>query len=424
MLESTIDLASPRGALRDVPFMGVIWVVAEAMKLGFTNGDPDWCNLGQGQPEVGEMKGAPRRIDAVTMRPEDHAYGPLGGVPELRQAVAGHYNRLYRKGKSRYRPENVAVANGGRLALSRAIAALGAVNVGYPLPEYTAYEDMLALHLARVNPMPVRTRAQDGFAVTPKLLARAIDDLGLSAFLFSNPCNPTGAVVSGRPLAEMVALARERRITLLLDEFYSHFIYTAAGGPAKGPVSAAAHVRDPEKDPVVLIDGLTKSFRYPGWRVGWCVGPSAMIDTIARVASALDGGPSRIAQRAALKALEPAQADQETRALREVFAKKRRLMLARLKKMGVVFPRAPLGTFYCFGSLARLKPPFDDAMHFFRRALERKVLTVPGEFFDVNPGKRRRVTSPYRNWMRFSFGPPQDNVELGLDRLEQMLARG
>jgi len=141
-------------------------------------------------------------------------------------------------------------------------------------------------------------------------------------------------------------------------------------------------------------------------------------------ASAMDGGPSRIAQRAALIALEPDRADQETTALRTVFAKKRNLMLARLKKLGVRFPKEPLGTFYCFGSLEKMKPPFDDAMHFFREALQRKVLTVPGEFFDVNPGKRRRAPSPYRQWMRFSFGPPQGNMELGLRRLEEMVRRG
>ena len=60
-------------------------------------------------------------------------------------------------------------------------------------------------------------------------------------------------------------------------------------------------------------------------------------------------------------------------------------------------------------------------MSFFRRALERRVLTVPGEFFDIDPGKRRRRHSPYRQWMRFSFGPPMDNMVLGLDRLEAML---
>ena len=145
------------GALRQVPYMGVIHVVAEAMKLGFTNGDPDWCNLGQGQPEVGEMAGAPPRITSVEMKPEDAAYGPLEGTGELREAVAAHYNRLYRHGKeSQYTAANVSVASGGRLALTRAVAALGHVRVGYPTPDYTAYQDMIETHLARLAPVLVR----------------------------------------------------------------------------------------------------------------------------------------------------------------------------------------------------------------------------------------------------------------------------
>jgi aspartate/methionine/tyrosine aminotransferase len=189
-------------------------------------------------------------------------------------------------------------------------------------------------------------------------------------------------------------------------------------------VSGAPFVEDVERDPVLLIDGLTKSFRYPGWRVGWAVGPSSMMETLARVASSIDGGPSRIAQRAALIALEPERADQETRAVRKVFAHKRNVMVERLKSMGISFAREPESTFYCWCSLEGLKPPFNDAMTFFRRALDQKVMTVPGEFFDVNPGKRRRGISPYRSWMRFSFGPPMDNMVAGLDRLERMLGSG
>lgn len=427
-METTpFDPSSPRGAFRDVPYMGVIYVVAEAVKLGFSNGHPDWCNLGQGQPEVGDMPGAPPRLSSVEMRPEDHAYGPLEGTLEMREAVAAHYNRLYRtheKSASRYGPKNVCVAQGGRLALTRALAALGSVNVGYQNPDYTAYEDMLNLHLARLGAVPLATRPEDGFALRAADLERAAREQGLGAFILSNPCNPTGACVAGADLAALVRVARERRVTLLLDEFYSHFVYTDDGRPGSGPVSGAEFVEDVERDPVVLFDGLTKSFRYPGWRVGWAVGPSAMMESLARTASSIDGGPSRIAQRAALKALEPAYADRETAALREGFAKKRNLMTARLREMGIRCAQEPRGTFYCWASIEGLKPPFDDATTFFRRALERKVMTVPGEFFDVNPGKRRPGPSPYRQWMRFSFGPPIDNVEMGLDRLAAMLREG
>ena len=208
---------------------------------------------------------------------------------------------------------------------------------------------------------------------------------------------------------------------MLRDEFYSHFIYTADGAPEDGPVSAAPYIEDVNREPVLLFDGLTKSYRYPGWRIGWALGPPAIIESLARTASALDGGPSRIAQRAALRALDPERADQETTALREVFSRKRNLMLRTLKDLGVRFAHEPLGTFYCWGSLESLPEPFDDAMSFFWKALDHQVMTVPGQFFDVNPGGFRKAPSPYEKWMRFSFGPPMDNMVMGLERLTKML---
>jgi len=422
MLDDTIDRHSPRGAFREVPYMGVIFVVDEAHKRGFWNGHPDWSNLGQGQPEVGPYEGAPPRIDQVHIRPEDHAYGRLEGIDELREAVAAHYNRLYRRGMpSQYTADNVAVANGGRLALTRAMAALGAVRIGYQLPDYTAYEDMFNLHLARMEPIGFPISEEDGFQLTPGRYASAVDEHDLHAFIISNPCNPTGNVIQGNDLEAIVRTSRERRVTLLLDEFYSHFIYTEDGKPAPAPVSAAPFIEDVESDPVVMFDGLTKSFRYPGWRVGWAIGPKAMVESMARTASSIDGGPSRIAQLAALQALEPQQADQETETLRVNFVKKRNLMIERLEAMGIRFARQPLSTFYCWACLDQLPAPFNDAMEFFWRALDYKVMTVPGKFFDVNPGNARTGPSPYDQWMRFSFGPPMDNMIMGLDRLAEML---
>jgi aspartate/methionine/tyrosine aminotransferase len=418
----TASTAETLGAFRPVPFMGVIYVVAEAMKLGFHNGHPDWCNLGQGQPEVGAMEGAPPRFTDFRVEPEDHAYGPVNGTPALREAIARHVNRLYRVGRrSQYTADNVSVAAGGRLALTRLFAALGGIRLGYQVPDYTAYEDMLASHLDRLAVVCLTTGESEGFAVSPTRLAREVERHGLDAFLLSNPCNPTGRVIRGNDLEAYVELARTRRLTLLLDEFYSHFVYDG-DGPAAGPVSAAAFVEDVEQDPVLIVDGLTKCFRYPGWRVGWVLGPRVMVEALTRAASAIDGGPSMPVQRAAVAVLEPERADRETRALRQVFSRKRNLMLERLGRMGIRCARPSEGTFYVWASLAELPPPLDDAQVFFRRALERKVLTVPGAFFDVNPRKLRAGESPFTQWMRFSFGPPEANVRTGLERLAAMIA--
>ena len=69
-------------------------------------------------------------------------------------------------------------------------------------------------------------------------------------------------------------------------------------------ISAAEHVEDVERDPVVIVDGLTKNWRYPGWRISWTLGPKAVIEAIASAGSFLDGGANHPFQNAALLAFE------------------------------------------------------------------------------------------------------------------------
>ncbi len=406
---------------RDLPFMGVIYVVVEAMKLGYSPDDPAWVNLGQGQPEVGPMEGAPPRMDQVPVLPGDYAYGPVEGLLELRSVVAEHYNRLYRQGKSsRYTHENVVIASGGRLMLTRVFAALDAVKLGYFIPDYTAYEDLFTAFL-RVQPHRIELRAEDGFAIDPQRLRGLVREAKLQGLLISNPCNPTGRVIQGEELASWVGLARETSCTLLLDEYYSHFIYDGPAGKASRPVSSAEHVDDVNRDPVVIIDGLTKNFRYPGWRMGWAVGPKDLMRRITAAGSFVDGGPSRPMQRAAIHILEPARADQETQALRRNFLRKRNEIIQRLQALGVTFPLQSQGTFYAFGCVKDLPAPWNDGMAFFREALKHKVMTVPGEFFDVNPHQQRQGPSSLKSFVRFSFGPPYPAMVQGLGQLEKMI---
>ena len=403
------------GAFREVPYMGVIWVVAEAHKRGFWNGNPDWCNLGQGQPEIGEMEGAPDRLRSVVIEPEEQAYGPINGTDEMRQAVADHYNRYYRRDKKQYTAANVGIAQGGRLMLSRVFGAVQG-RMGYQVPDYTAYQDMMDYAASRLEPVLIPTIEENNFSIPATEFAEAARTL--DSFLISNPCNPTGHVIQGGELASYCETARREGCTLIMDEFYSHFIYEGEQ-PGSGPVSSAEFVDDPDTDPILVIDGLTKSFRYPGWRVGWVLGPPEMVETLGRAASAIDGGPSRVSQRMALGALEASYADQETGALRGVFVRKRNMMVERLTKMGMrCLPGA--ATFYVWACVEDLPEPLNDGMGLFWAALDKRVMTVPGEFFDVNPGGVRSGESPFRQWVRFSFGPPHDNVDLGLTRLEEL----
>jgi aspartate/methionine/tyrosine aminotransferase len=415
------DATGP-SVFRPVPATGVIYVTEQARARGYRLGAPGWCNLGQGQPETGPIPGAPPRIDSVPISTADHEYAPTQGLDELREAIARLYNHLYRKGKrSQYTAANVCVSGGGRVALSRAAAALGSIHVGHFLPDYTAYEELLEIfRLFTAIPIALeRGRAYD-FGVEE--LGRAIRNLGLGALLLSNPCNPTGKLLYGEELRGWVECARSYRCALLLDEYYSHYIWQPEALEDGPTVSAAAYVDDVDEDDVLIFDGLTKNWRYPGWRIGWVLGPRKRIEAMASAASFLDGGSSRPMQRAALPLLDPALTLQETHALREHFDSKRAWMLDRLRGLGFTFEREPEGTFYAWASVSQLPPPLHTGFGFFRACLERKVITVPGLFFDVNPGKRRPAQlSHFGNHMRISFGPARPELERGLDAVEALI---
>ena len=413
--------SQPIPGFRSVPFTGVIYVMAEAAKRGFRYGHPDWANLGQGQPETGPLPGAPPRVQHVDIGVDDQEYAPVPGIWELREAVAALYNTMYRRGmKSQYKAENVCICGGGRSSLTRAVAALGQVNLGHFLPDYTAYEELLDIFKLFTS-IPILLDPASGYRFTADDLEREVLGKGLSAVLLSNPNNPTGHTIEGDELQRWVAKARALQCTLLLDEFYSHYIWTGDDGGHR-MVSAAQYVEDVEKDPVVLFDGFTKNWRYPGWRCTWVVGPKQVIDAVASTGSFLDGGGSKPLQRAALPLLEPAVVLQETAALQQAFRQKRKVMLKGLKAAGVRFDLDPEATFYCWGDISGLSDGINEGMAFLKAALDQKVICVPGEFFDVNPGKRRAGRpSRFRQYVRFSFGPELNAVKTGVERIQRMV---
>jgi N-succinyldiaminopimelate aminotransferase len=417
-----IDLPLPTApGFRPVPFTGVIYVMSEAAKRGYTYGHPDWCNLGQGMPEAGALPGAPARVEDVAIAPADQEYAPVAGIPEMRAAVARLYNELYRRGMaSQYTADNVCVCGGGRLGLTRTVAALGGINLGHFLPDYTAYEELLDIFRPFTS-IPILLESGTGYRFDAAQLEHEITGRGLSAVLLSNPTNPTGRALRGAELADWVATVRRLECTLILDEFYSHYVWTATP-EEEGIVSAARYVDDVDRDPVVILDGFTKNWRYPGWRTTWVLGPRSVIEAITSSGSFLDGGGSRPLQRAAIPLLDPAVTRAETAAIREAFLPKRAILVEGLKAAGLRLDAEPEGTFYVWADLSALPEPLNDGMGFLQAALDRQVICVPGEFFDINPGKRRSGRpSRFRRYARFSFGPEEAEVVEGARRIEDMV---
>ncbi len=407
-------------AFRPVPKTGVIFVTTEAERRGYAPGDPAWCNLGQGQPETGALPGAPPRLPSLAVSDDAYEYAPVAGLGDLRAAVADAYNRRFRRGlASQYSAENVAICGGGRLALARAATALGEVNLGHFLPDYTAYEELLSV-FRLFSAIPILLEAERRYHFGVDELRKEILGRGLSALLLSNPCNPTGKTLLGAELAAWVATCRSLDCALLVDEFYSHYIWKTADGVHKPVVSACEYVEDVDKDPVVVFDGLTKNWRYPGFRISWTVGPKKVIDAVASAGSFLDGGGSRPAQQAAVALLEDDVIDKETGAIRRAFLPKRDFLVDRLQALGVRVDLPPEGGFYVWGSVENLPPGLDDGMSFFKKMLEQQVITVPGAFFDINPGRRRSSTR-FERHLRFSFGPSMETLRTAVDRIADVV---
>ncbi|KAI9700068.1 MAG: hypothetical protein M1836_002602 [Candelina mexicana] len=398
---------------------GVVWTTERAYEHGFLDDPSAWANLGQGAPEVDDdIEGSFKRPSNIDISMAGREYGPTAGIKPLREAVANLYNAHHRQGKaSRYTWENVCIVPGGRAGLIRIAAVLNNAYLGFFIPDYTAYNEMLSL-FKNFAAIPSPLSQKDGYHIHPDKIAEEIAR-GTSVILTSNPRNPTGQQVVNPELAEIQAICRDRA-TLIMDEFYGGYNYTSDCDGST--ISAADNIEDVDEDDVLLIDGLTKRFRLPGWRVAWVIGPKEFIKAIGSCGSYLDGGTNVPFQEAAVPMLEPSLVRKEMKALQSHFREKRDFVLGRLKEIGFKIETVPDSTFYIWLDLSCLPDAISDGLNFFQACLQEKVIVVPGIFFDLNPAKRRDLfDSPCHHFIRLSYGPRMETLKKGLDGIERVV---
>jgi len=281
--------------------------------------------------------------------------------------------------------------------------------------------------------IPSPLSGEDGYHIHADKVAEELAR-GTSVLLTSNPRNPTGHSLSIDELALIQDICRDRA-TLIFDEFYAGYDYSRDCDGTT--VSAASNVIDVNDDDVLLIDGMTKRFRLPGWRVAWIVGPKEFISALGSCGSYLDGGTNVPFQEAAIPMLEPTKVREEMRALQTHFKMKRDYCLKRLKDIGFTSgdQDIPDSTFYIWLDLTTLSPSLPEdsdldisnGLSFFDALLKEKAIVVPGIFFDLNPSKRRDLfDSPCHHFVRISYGPKMEVLKMGMDAIERVVkkARG
>jgi len=403
---------------------GVIYCSDRAIANGFTYASShEWANLGQGAPEVGLLPNAAERPSRFEIPEDSLEYAPTTGVKALREAVAKLYNHTYRQGKaSQYTYENVCIVPGGRAGLSRVAAVIGDVYTSYQIPDYTAYDQVLSA-FKRLVPVPTALNPKDKYKLDIHQTKKDIQTQGLAVILASNPRNPTGQVIKGHDLKELVSLGREGT-TVILDEFYSWYIYPENNHDYGKSISSAKYVEDVNDDSVIIIDGLTKNWRLPGWRVCWVIGPKNLVTALSQSGSFLDGGANHPLQLAAIPLLDPAFVEVEKIALQKHFKAKRDHVLARLHALHLDVDIPPSSTFYIWLNLEKLPAPLNNGLTFFEELLKEQTIVIPGIFFDINPSHRRNLfNSPCHHFIRISFGPPLADLDRGLDAIDRVLKR-
>ncbi|MFJ2443548.1 MULTISPECIES: pyridoxal phosphate-dependent aminotransferase [unclassified Streptomyces] len=348
-------------------------------------------SLAMGEPDFATP---PRiRMAAAQALEDGHThYTDPQGDPELRAALAERVGGL--KG-SAVTPGQILVTHGGSAALAAAILAV--VNPGdrvvFPDPTYSLYADLVNLAGGICVPVPLRPDLHWDL----EALAEALH--GAALFVFCNPSNPTGAVHTAEELAALADFTADSGTLVLADEAYSELVHTDAPFVSALQVPGLA-------ERTLYCQTFSKSYAMTGWRLGYLAGPQEVIAAAARVHVTINGSANSAVQRAALTALNTADADISR--MRQAYGARRTLMLDELSRVKGVHTHTPQGAFYAF-------PSYDASIRsadLVRHLREHGVAVRPGsEFGAAGEGH-----------LRLSYAAaPKDIVE-GVRRLGRGLA--
>ena len=294
------------------------------------------------------------------------------GIPELRDAIAGHYRRTYGLDVSRADVVATTGSSGGFVLAFLAAFDPGDVVV-LARPGYPAYRNVLSALGCRVVELQCgpQTRFQPTVAALEALPERP------AGLVVASPANPTGTMVTPGELAELTEWCDANGVRLISDEIYHGITY---GGE---PSCAWATSRN-----AIVVNSFSKYFSMTGWRLGWLLVPAELLDAVDRLASNFALCPPTLAQYAAVAAFD-AYAELDANVAR--YRANRDLLLERLPKIGLDRLAPADGAFYIYADVSRWT---SDSLAWSARLLnETGVAVAPGIDFDtVDGGKFIRMS--------------------------------
>lgn len=363
----------------------------------------DVIGFGCGEPDFD----TPDNIKAAAIKAIEEGqtkYTPASGTLALKQAIC---DKLKRDNGLDYKPSNIVVSNGAKHSLLNAFNAI--INPGdeiiVPAPYWVSYTEMIKM--ADGVPVIIETKEEDDFKFTAQQLRDAITPK-TKALVLNSPSNPTGMLYGEAELREIAEIAVENDIFVVADEIYEKLIYDG-----KQHVSIASF-NEEIKDRTIIINGVSKSYAMTGWRIGFTAANEAVTKAMANMQSHAASNPSSISQAAALEAYNGEQETVEE--MRKVFEERRNYMVDRINSIAGVSCRKPEGAFYVMMNIKEV----------FGREICGKVINSSDDFCEVLLENSLVALVPgsgfgIEGYVRWSYATSMENIEKGLDRLEDFL---
>lgn len=332
-------------------------------------------------------------------------YTPVPGFLDLREAACA---KLKRDNNLDYKAEHIVASTGAKQSLANAILAL--VDEGdeviIPTPYWVTYSELVKI--ARGKVVEAHTTLESGFKITPAQLEAAITPK-TKLFLFSSPCNPSGAVYSKEELTALAAVFEKYPgVYIISDEIYEYINFV---GKHESIAQFPAL-----KDRTVIINGLSKGFAMTGWRLGYTASTTEIAKAMEKIQGQMTSGTCSITQKAAVVALTTdLKPSQEMTA---EFTRRRARVLELVKDIPGFKCYEPEGAFYIFPDISyyygktdgtnTISNSADFSMYLLNTA---HVSSVMGDAFGEP------------NCVRFSFANSLPNIEKAWARIKEALAK-
>lgn len=374
---------------------------AKAMKaegidvIDLSVGEPDF-------PTPGNVKAA--AIEAIEQ--DFTKYTENEGIPALKEAII---SRLKEDCGLTYGKDEVIVSTGAKSSLYHLLQAM--VNEGdeviIPAPYWVTYPQ--AVSLAKGKYLIIPTKEENGFLLTPDQLKAAVSP-ATKALILNNPSNPTGAAYQKKDLEALAGIVLDEDIFVIADEIYGKIIYDDFR------FTSFPSLSEEIRKNTVIINGVSKSYSMTGWRIGYAAGPAEIISGMAKIQSHTTSNACSISQKASLEALRGPQ--YEVSKMAAEFQRRRNYVLMRLQTIPHISCFKPQGAFYLFPNFSsyydkefknvQVRNSYGLAYYLLKEA---KVAIVPGDAFGAD------------NHIRISYATSIDNLEKGMDRIIDAVAR-